>query len=210
MGWTFARREQGISHKEFFAREWPEFSKNILDIAQGTPHELYMACRIPDGVDQGKVYCLTVETANRYTQSLNFSYKEVDEFNNSTLCHCPQRILDLLTPVDEFAAETDRRKYLASAWRREQEDNLIRTSGVPKVKQGQLLETVEPVEFKNGEKFSLFYKENSRGSKFWAMKIFGDGLVKWMLVRLTMMKDSEILRVWDNCKEWERQHGYYH
>lgn len=113
MGWTFVdNRPRGMSNTEWFAREWGErFSERVVDLASPTLGETYVAYRRPS---DDKVECLVILT--HFVRDGSFGYKDLDESMGIGLDRCPQRILELLSPVTELWPD-DPRSQMASEFR---------------------------------------------------------------------------------------------
>lgn len=111
MGWTFTRREKGISTKDFFAKEFNGEGFEVLDVAGGTlnPTNVYIAMKLPDDKVTA-VACLTKRVPRDY--HYNYGWKDMSENMGPYICDCPQRIIDQLSPLDELDVGED-----AGAWR---------------------------------------------------------------------------------------------
>jgi hypothetical protein len=132
MGWLYQSRSRGMSHQDYFAREFP--SLEILDCATvgGT---FYAAVRSPKMPEQ--VWALIVLTRMCPKDRYNFGYKDMDETMGPYESKCPGRILDLLTPLEPG-------KYPhAEEWRARCRTYANRVT--PKV--GQTVALVNPVYF---------------------------------------------------------------
>jgi len=116
MGWTFTHREKGISNKDWFAREYDGHDYEVLDVASGSlnRNNVYIALRLPSG----KVLAVPCLTRWRPNDEFNFGWKDMSEDMGPNICDCPQRIMDLLSPIDELFPDKDSSsREWAQAWR---------------------------------------------------------------------------------------------
>ena len=96
MGWTSLHRDQGMTDRAFFEREFPVTlteKGEILDCAT-VASVFYAAVR---SKDTGKVWGMVVLT-QRAPGEYNFRYKELSESSSGDY-QCPARIINLLTPL---------------------------------------------------------------------------------------------------------------
>lgn len=102
MGWTTTHREPGISHLEWFRRHWgakhADGSEKILDCAAVGWRTVYMAYRL----ETGKVIGLVCLIEWRKNEHYNFGYKDMSEDMGPCEAACPERILKLLSPIEEW------------------------------------------------------------------------------------------------------------
>lgn len=117
MGWTFTHREKGISNKEWFAREYDgDRGYEVLDVASGSlnRNHVYIALKLPDG----KVLAVACLTRWVPKDEYNYGWKDMSEDMGPNICDCPQRIIDLLSPIEElFPNEESSSREWAQAWR---------------------------------------------------------------------------------------------
>jgi hypothetical protein len=114
MGWTFTHRDKGMSQKEFFMGEFGGETTTVLDAASGSfdRHNVYVAVKLRDSKVIG-VACLTRWVPRDY---YNFGYKDMSEDMGPVISDCPERILKLLSPVEELFTNEGSRDC-ASRWR---------------------------------------------------------------------------------------------
>src|SRR5262245_11205903 len=123
MGWTFLHRERGMKDVDFFKREFgDEFAKNVKATASkaGVFYAVYETEKdrggrlVPD--ENGKVRTALVVLTRRVPKDYyNFGYKDLDEFMGPCESDCPERLLDMLSPLkDEDAGDGSR---WAAGWR---------------------------------------------------------------------------------------------
>jgi hypothetical protein len=109
MGWTFTHKPPNESLRTFFEREWgSDNGRGIVDFAVAGFNTAYAAYRTHDGRIIGIVVSVTYRPRDYY----NFGYKAVDECQGPYEAKCPERILNLLTPLSD--REEDR---YAREWR---------------------------------------------------------------------------------------------
>jgi hypothetical protein len=155
MGWTsFSMRGQSV--KEWFRKEWDyEGSKyEVIDSALVERSSLYGAIRKKD---TGEIFCAVflIRWSKGY---YNFSYKDMTEHVGPSVCNCPQRIMKLLSPLND---ENDPNGW-ARAWRKRVEEywNTRNT-----INSGGIIKTENPVSFTSGDEYQYFKKV---GRKLWA------------------------------------------
>lgn len=143
MGWTFTRRERGISHLEFFKRE---FGDNVLEAA-GYPGVVYLAYQTKDNGAIG-IVCLIKWTKE---DGYNFGYKDMDETMGPCETAAPEKIIRLLTgdPLNAYAHEW-RRKCWEEIERKKQLKNR------PHLKRGDIITISPPVKYNNGMSGTVF------------------------------------------------------
>ncbi len=95
MGWTSHNRSKFTPTIEYWQSNFgPDYQ--VLDVAQVEFNEVYAAVRHPKG------YVFAFVAMQRWTRDsyYNFSYKDMDESVGPNIARCPERILDLLDPVE--------------------------------------------------------------------------------------------------------------
>jgi len=141
MGWSFEHRDKGTSNLDYFREGWSE-GYELLDGATvgGT---FYGALRRPDGKVEAVVN-LTRWVPNDY---FNFGYKSMTESWGPGESRCPQRILDMLSPVEELYPEGSDARQWASEWRercREYRDAMAKVKvGTRLFLQGKVYEVLD-------------------------------------------------------------------
>jgi hypothetical protein len=156
MGWSYTRREKGISHFDWFSKQWSG-GYELLDIAQ-VKGVLYGALKTPDGDVTAVVILIRWAPKEWY----NFGEKGMTESMQPYYWDCPERILDRLTPTDDT---------YSLLWRAQCRHNLDLRKQRPRVKVGALVRFLEPLTFSNGMqgdrfrwvKGSQFHDENGYG-----------------------------------------------
>ena len=136
MGWTFSHRDKGVTHRTYFTGEFP--STEIVDLAQGTPKELYMAVRSRDG---SEVFAVVLLTQWNRADHFNFGYKDMSEDMEPYYYNCPKRILDALTlTTNEHSLR----------WRAKCMERLASVGERLKIGKGMIVEFSEPLRFRDG------------------------------------------------------------
>lgn len=104
MGWTWTHRDNGMTTRAFFEAELTG-SKRILasGMVDGT---FYAAVQNPGDAayEPGRVWALVCLTG-RSKSYFNFGYKDMDEDMGPADARCPQRVLDLLSPIGKCQHE---------------------------------------------------------------------------------------------------------
>jgi len=144
MGWTTMHRDAGISHKEWFASEFPTMVKNVVDLAVKS-NVMYIAYRRPE--DQ-KVIAL-VFLIRWFKDEYNFGYKDMEESMGPNEHDCPERILSLLSPVEELYQGYS--LEWAKAWRDGCWAKIKTRQSAPKLEYGALVDLGGMVHFTNGK-----------------------------------------------------------
>lgn len=112
MGWLFTTRSKGTTNREFFEKEFRGIV--IDDIAQVGFNTIYVASHHPNTPD--KVYGGVILVRWDPQSDYNFGYKDMEEGMGPNESQCPERILKLLSPVDQLYAEGSSREW-ATQWR---------------------------------------------------------------------------------------------
>ena len=146
MGWTCVHKPRKQSVIDVFRQEFESGGSRgrILD-GVATLTEAYLAWQNPDGTVVAIVCLLQYRKQEYY----NFCYKEMSEGAGHGLCHCPARILDLLTPTDDPGALAWRkscRDYHAGL-----QDKCLRS--------GEIIRFTQPLRFRSGIELDLFVYE---------------------------------------------------
>src|SRR5262245_58024994 len=102
MGWLYTDRQNGLTVRQFFEREFKPCE--ILDSAQPSPRVFYAALRNPNIPDQ--VFGMVCLLDYRKNDIYSFGYKDMDETMGPNESECPDRILDLLTPLPDAPTGT--------------------------------------------------------------------------------------------------------
>jgi hypothetical protein len=137
--------------KEWFKDEWGN-DYEVLDCALVHRSTLYGAIKKKSTGNVFATIFLIRWSRNEY----NFAYKDMTEFSGPNECECPERILKLLSPLDDT---TD-----PNGWGRKWRDKVIKHWDTQrKLNSGKfLIKTDEPVKFTNGLSFSYFKKSEKR------------------------------------------------
>lgn len=125
MGWSYEHRDKGTSNFDWFKQDWSP-GYELLDGATvgGT---FYGALRRPDGL----VTAVVILTRWAPNDHFNFGTKSMTESWGPVEDRCPQRILDLLSPVEDlFPGEDSSSRQWASEWRQRCRDYHARVGSV--------------------------------------------------------------------------------
>lgn len=134
MGWTTTHKQKGQSILDFFKTHgvmtWPEDSPNtykVLDSAVIRLRTFYAALEIIDKATGERRVTALVILLGFYKGHENFGWKDMDESMGPNEAECPERILDLLTPIDS--------EY-ANNWRKRCRDAIAYKKAKPKIEVG--------------------------------------------------------------------------
>jgi hypothetical protein len=149
MGWCSFNLNKNV--RDWFRDEWSdETDYQVLDVALVKRHTLYAAIK---QLSTGDVFCAVylVRWSKGY---YNFSYKSMTEFSGPCEIECPERIMKLLTPLND---KNDPNGW-ARKWRKKVNDFLEKRKLINKL--GDFVfKTKNPIRFSNGIEFSYFKKE---------------------------------------------------
>lgn len=183
MGWTYTNKTKGKSVKSFFENEFNSDGRfKVLDCAVVNMRTAYLACEITkqDGSKYvGAIICLLNYDNNSY---YNFGYKDIDETMGACESECPERILKLLSPVEEFTNDGDTRTW-ASEWRKRCWDNVEKQKNIKKIGLGTVIKFENPVRFTDGSAISLFVRIDSRKLRFACASVNDDSNIEGEYVR---------------------------
>src|SRR4030067_739050 len=120
MGWTYGHRAKGTTNRDYFQAEFP--NTEIVDIASGydNPTNVYAAIRSTDSKESGAIFALAILTHRAPKSHYNFGHKDIDEGMGPVTDDCPERILKLLSPVEDIfsaSANGDGAREWAIQWR---------------------------------------------------------------------------------------------
>jgi len=147
MGWTFTNKNQGVSVREFFEKEFNGKQGCVIDCAVKGYRTAYLAyeCLNEDGTRKSVIgiVCLLGYKPHDY---YNFGYKDMSEEMGPCESECPERILKLLTPTTyEWAQQ----------WRDRCWENIKKRSTV-KVKKGDKIKFKDEISFCSGAVLDTF------------------------------------------------------
>jgi hypothetical protein len=155
MGWTSLHKQKGQSTSEWFRKEYHLGERyQLLDIAVVQRREVYIAIK---DTQSGKVLALVMLVS--YSRGYyNFSYKDMDEFCGPYVFNCPERILNLLSPLTE---EDDPHGF-AGQWRQKCRERIAGRKTLPKITKGIIIDLGRELEFSNGASLRYFIREGKR------------------------------------------------
>jgi hypothetical protein len=151
MGWTSFHLPKGTV-KEWFKREWETGSNyKVLDSALVNRTTMFGAIqKISTGEVFAAVFMITWSNKTHY----NFSYKDMTEHVGPYQYNCPERIMKLLTPLDE----NDSQNEYAIKWRKNVEGYWMKKDLINQIKEDKIIKTTEPISFTNGKAWQFFKK----------------------------------------------------
>lgn len=147
MGWTRLGLNKPV--KDWFIESINKEYYEVVDFALVKFKHMYAAIK---DKKNGNVFCLTY-LINWYPNDFyNFAYKDMDEFCGPGMYDCPERILKILTPLND---ETDPNGW-ARNWRKKNQEHIDKN----KMMRGNMIIKVNiPVLLTNGMEVSYFKKE---------------------------------------------------
>lgn len=156
MGWYWQHRDKGQSNREYFAKDW-----DVEILADSTIGGVwYAAVKGDDGDVFAAVYIL-----NWGRGEYNFGYKPGDEGMGPWDRKCPDKVLDLLSPIPDCDHDYDPEtatlttycgRCTARQWRADCRAYNAAKAAKPKVKAGQIVRFAEPIGFSNGAEHGEF------------------------------------------------------
>ena len=150
MGWTQFHQDKGQT-KQWFKKTWEEGGNyKVLDSALVNRVTMFGAIQ---KVSTGEVFAAVfmISWSKGY---MNFSYKDMTEHSGPYQHNCPQRIMKLLTPLDEKDGEDN----FAIQWRKSVEEYWKKKDGISKIGMNSVIKTAEPLSFTNGKTYQYFRK----------------------------------------------------
>jgi hypothetical protein len=180
MGWTYQARAKGIPTYDFFATLWNSEHTQVIGAAAPGFDTVYVALKTPQGVT-----AIVVET--QWVKDFhNFGYKDCDEGCGPFNAACPERILKLLSPVEDLyegeSLESARR------WRAECQAAIDARKAKPTVRPGDIVVFQTPVTFTTGTRQRLRFV---KGSRFVDEHGYGRfRLAKWRQLPFTVERAS--------------------
>jgi hypothetical protein len=161
MGWLETHKPKHQKLADFLLR-WSDDAPatyRTLDSALVNFTEFYAAVERTDkATGQRDVWCAVflVRMFREGRSHHNICYKDMDETMAPYFYNCPARILDLLTPTDNDAA---------NAWRRTCREQIAKRKAKPALLPGTVLYADPPIPFVNGISMSRLVVLERRGSR---------------------------------------------
>lgn len=151
MGWTSFHLPKGTV-KQWFKETWEEGGNyKVLDSALVNRSTMYGAI---EKTDTKEVFCAVFLI--RWSRDwYNFSYKDMTEHVGPCECACPERIMKLLTPLNE--SDT-----YAIEWRRKVQEYWNKKSTINKISGDTIIKLTEAIKFTNGSNYQYFKKSGKR------------------------------------------------
>ena len=184
MGWTGTHKETGENVKTFFEGEFNSDNGQVLDCAVVNFNEAYLAYKNHNTGQIVGIVCLLHYDSNNF---YNLYYKDIDEGMGPFSYNCPAKILDQLTepPPNDWAA----------TWREKCRQKLQNKQRNNKLKDGNVIQLSEPLEFTDGSFCDTFViTKQKRKTLFYAAKQDGEGNWKanpYMLYKITRWKEKD-------------------
>lgn len=172
MGWCSFNLQEPV--KDWFTRLWESNEEyKVLDCALVKRMTLYAAIQVNE---TGQVLC-AVYLVRWSKDYYNFSYKDLTEFSGPCAYDCPQRIINMLSPLDD----TNDPNGYAREWRLKVEAYHDQRN---KLKAESVVMVSEPIEFSNGAAYQYFRK---KAKKVWAGVLDKGCFIPVIPVRLNLL-----------------------
>lgn len=152
MGWSYGPRHKGESHKDYFSKLFDHPNGKVLDAAGGF-NEVYIAFQAPEGVIGIAVQVQWVPTD---AWGHNFGYKAAEESMGPPIQNCPQRILELLSPLDQLYTPGSDSHTWAGKWREACWQRILARQARPTVRAGDTVKFSKTIKFTSGTEEDTF------------------------------------------------------
>jgi hypothetical protein len=152
MGWLSFKMHKPV--KEWF-KEGLDNKYEVLDSALVQRTTFYAAIK---NKETGEVFCAVYLIRWSPKSWDNFCYKDMTEFSGPCQVNCPQRIMKLLSPLND---ENDCNGY-AREWRKRVEKYWENRNTI---NSGKIIKTENPLLFRSGDEYQYFKKI---GRTLWA------------------------------------------
>lgn len=155
MGWVFSHRPKGYSHKDWFQQHVYGNTATLVDVA-AKRSVAYAAVYVEPA--SGDPFITADVIRFRWVPGYycNFGYKIESELAGPRVYDCPQRILEVLSPLDWIQDPGDSSYEWARKWRAACEERLRRRRERPKVAKGDVIEFAHPIDFGRWGKHKRF------------------------------------------------------
>jgi len=174
MGWTYTTKA-GMTVKEFFKREFENDSIKVLDCAVVKMRTAYLAIEKTRTDGTSLVFGMVCLLGYRPSDfPYDFGYKDMDESQGLYETECPERILKLLSPVEDFNYGDQTREWV-ERWRKACWDNVNKKKSIPKINVGDVIKFEKPLEFRGGWKFDTMVRTSSKRLNFKPVVEMEDG-----------------------------------
>ena len=167
MGWTCTYKAPGMDLTQWFVQrgtlKWTNetVQTTILASALVNLSEYYAAVEFVEN-DTGlrtvsaAVFMIKMFRMDKFGH--NFCYKDMDETCGPIISNCPERILELLTPIHNAYAQ----EWRAQCWRKIQA-----RKDVPKLVAGVAFTCATPIHFTDGKSYDSFVVQRAKGPNIW-------------------------------------------
>lgn len=181
MGWSSFHMNKGET-KNWFINDWQSNGKyKVLDCAIVNRSVMYGAIQNNETM---QVFCAVFLI--RYGKGyMNFSYKDMTEFEGPCESNCPKRIFKFLSELNDLNDPSG----WAREWRKKVEEGYLNSEKLSETN-GKVIKTSEPVKFTNGSEYSYFKKV---GRRVYAGVMFDHNFIDVMRVRVNLRNYSYTL-----------------
>jgi hypothetical protein len=187
MGWLYYYREPGQSDLDHFREKFQTSANPRYLLIDGATKNFVFYGAVAD-TETGEVEGF-VAMLNRCRGEFNFGYKDMTERSGPCDAECPDRILDLLTPLPECDHGEEVRYCgvcAARDWRAASREFNAKAKARPKVRRGDTIRFAEPIEFMDGTERRTFTLLDGRRNRWRA-------------------EDGAIVRLNRRCREREHE-----
>lgn len=165
MGAMGCHREKGLTDREYFARQYENETNKILACTSKN-RAFYAALQTSMGVVAIVVSFQWFRSSDSESGNWeNFVYKPMDETCGPNEAECPQRILDLLDPVDVLYGDGSGAQNAAD-WRATCEQAIAKAAKKHPVRKGDTVTFSQTINFQGGTSSSLDSFTFVKGSTF--------------------------------------------
>lgn len=193
MGWT-SLHQKPHNVVKYLTEQWnPEFAEVLRAACVGFS-TVYMAVR---DKRTGLVFAAVYLTRYNRGDTYNFSYKDLDESSGPCECDCPESILQLLSPIEDFQRVYGREYTYAREWREACWANVRKKKQARALKDGVLISFASPISFGSYGTHTTFYvRKDARKMVLYAAERLTDGIYRQLFpVRIRGWKKKEFVVV---------------
>lgn len=186
MGWLFYHKPRGEKLADHFRKKIECDNESLtyraLDVAS-TRSAVYAALEVTKK-DTGRRYVTALVFLIKYIprdkDGYNFGYKDMEESMGPYESECPERILKLLSPVEEIWPEPCSGRQYAAEWRARCQARVARRKTALAVKPGTTIRFEKPLKFTDGSEHRQFTLRRSGRKDVFVAQSGGDyRITRW-------------------------------